>query len=321
MRVRSVLLICFLLIIGVSLVAWNLSGRTPARLAIHPWIGYQSLTLCEQEGLLDARQVRLVSTASASESSRMLREGLVDGAAMTLDDVLSLRNDGVPLTVVLFFDASAGADLLLARPDISTLAQLKGRTIGMEDSTLGRLILAEALAQAGLTAQDVRLCYEIVFHHDELWRQGNVDALITYLPVSDDISRESHCLFDSHQIPNMVLDVLAVRSDRLDSLRPALEHLLEQHFYMLNRLLADNPDTLHRLAPLLGLSVEQVQSVLTKLTFPGLEWNQNHLNTENPETKANLNRLIRVMQHSALLGQRVDTAQLLDDSFLPRTFR
>ncbi|MDO9067107.1 MAG: ABC transporter substrate-binding protein [Deltaproteobacteria bacterium] len=77
------------------------------------------------EGWLDTQQVRLVEMSSGQDSLKALAEGKVDGAAMTLDEVLQARASGLPLSVVMIFDISAGADMLVAYPGIKTLADLR----------------------------------------------------------------------------------------------------------------------------------------------------------------------------------------------------
>ncbi|WP_171906327.1 ABC transporter substrate-binding protein [Desulfuromonas thiophila] len=294
----------------------DLSSR-PLRVAVHPWLGYQSLILCQQEHRLDAAQVELVPSVSLSASSRLLCEGKVDAATVTLDEVLFLRQKGVPLTVVLVLDASAGADLLLAKPPVATLQALKGATIGMEDSALSRLILGEVLRRAGLTAQDVTLTTAIVSDHGRLWQEPEVDALITYLPLAEGIGPEAVCLFDSHQIPNLILDVLAVRGDRLDLFRPALKHLLSGHFSVVKKLIADEPDTINRLATILNQPFEVIDLILRQITFPTREWNRQFLSRSTPETNPQLAKLIRGLQQAGALAEGVDCSSLFDASFLP----
>lgn len=300
----------------VFFLASCFSADAPLRIAIHPWVGYQSLTLAKQEEQLDTKLVQLQSSPSLSESSRMVAEGSVDGAALTLEEVLVLREQGVPLTVVLIFDVSAGADLVLSRTEIERLEELAGKRIGLEDSVLSKLILSEVLKRAGLEEEQVALHYGIVSEHARLWQENNLDALITYLPLPKEIITTSNRLFDSNDIPNTILDVLAIRSDRLESFRPALEHLLKKHFAMAEKMRANAPDTLHRLAPVLGMSVEETASVLRELILPGLEYNQRLLQ-ESGQLATTTTKVGDIMLTAGLLASSPDLENLVNDSFLP----
>ena len=121
------------------------------------------------KGWLDTQQVRLVEMSSGQDSLKALAEGKVDGAAMTLDEVLQARTSCLPLSVVMIFDISAGADMLVAYPGIKTLADLKGRCIGFEQGSVGELMLVESLRAAGLTKENVTLVMLPITQQREAW--------------------------------------------------------------------------------------------------------------------------------------------------------
>nr|WP_320116716.1 ABC transporter substrate-binding protein [uncultured Desulfuromonas sp.] len=267
--------------------------------------------------MLNQDLISLEHTTSLSESAALLRQNQVDGAALTFDEVFQLRQEGIPLTVILIFDISSGADLLLTRPNIHTLNELKNKTIGMEPSVLSQILLSAVLEKAGLSASDIEVRYGIVAHHAQLWQQPNIDALITYLPLPEEIAENANCLFDSRQIPDTVRDVLAVRTDRLEQFRPNLEHLLECHFGVLNKMTREDPDTLHRIAGQLGFSVKQTEEVLRKVRFPCLECNYTYLTPSAEQTQHGLNKLITIMQQANILPEHVTMDHLVDKSFLP----
>ena len=81
----------------------------PLKLSTHPWPGHGFLWLAQQQGVLAAGGVRLVELGSASASLHALSAGVVDAATLTLDEVLRARAGGIPLSIVLVLDSSAGA--------------------------------------------------------------------------------------------------------------------------------------------------------------------------------------------------------------------
>ncbi len=243
-------------------------SRAPLRIAVHPWIGYQTLILAQDESLIDSSDIHLIRSSSLSESSELLRAGKVDGAALTLDEVLALASQGVDLSVVLIFDASAGADLVVAKPEISSCADLRGRTIGMEDNILSRLLLDQVLKKGNLTRRDVNLKYDIVQNHPAFFRRDRLDALITYVPQPKAFMDSLNILFSSEEIPWTIIDVLAIRSDRLSKYRSQIRTIVRAHFRMVYNLRTGNPDTIYRLAPLIGLEPADTRLILSKLVFP-----------------------------------------------------
>ena len=121
-------------------------SQSPLTIAAHLRPGYELLFLARREGWLPAG-ITLLETAAATDSMKALENGTAHAAALTLDEVLQARSKGIPLTAVLVFDISAGADLVMARPDIRSLANLANRRIGVEDTALGAYVLHLVLHQ------------------------------------------------------------------------------------------------------------------------------------------------------------------------------
>ncbi len=130
-------------------------GEPLLRLGAQPWPGYELLYLAREKGWLDGDAIRLVEMPSASDSIQALFAGALEGAALTLDEVLSVSAAGLSLKVVAVLDVSLGADVLLAQPRFRTLAELKGRRVGVENSATGALMLEGALAAAQLSLREI----------------------------------------------------------------------------------------------------------------------------------------------------------------------
>ena len=139
-----------LCLIGLAVVLAACSPQSqPLRIAPHPWVGYETLCLAQDRGVLP-QSVTLRHGQRAADTLAALRAGTVDAGMLTLDEMLTARAAGTPLMAVLIFDSSSGADVLLARPQLRQLGDLAGKRIGYEPTTVGVLVLGEVLAQAGL---------------------------------------------------------------------------------------------------------------------------------------------------------------------------
>jgi NitT/TauT family transport system substrate-binding protein len=277
--------------------------------------------LASREGWLDARQVRLHETNAATESLQALADGKVDAAALTLDETFKARQDGQMLTVVMIFDISAGADMLLARPGIATLAELKGQRVGFEQSSVGELLLAEILRAGSLSRDDLKLVPLSVDKHLAAWRQNELDAVVTYEPVASDLLEQgAHRLFDSRQIPNTIVDVLAIRNDRLELNAAAIRHLLQSHFKALDHLRRNPQDAAYRMASHLKLPALDVLPAFKGLVLPDAANNYRLLAGAKPELLATARKLSAVMVRSGLLKQDDSLDALIRADFLPTDF-
>ena len=264
--------------------------------------------------------IELVESATLQESVDLTHAGQVDGAMLTLDSVLQLRDQGLPLQVVLVFDISRGADTLLARNGIDSLAELRGRRIGLEDTALGSLMLALILERAGLGEHEVivrKVPYE---RHEAVWLQQNLDALITYEPVSGRlVGRSAHVLLSTRDLPETIFDVLAVNTPAIEQHRTALGEGVEAYFKAL-RYLRKNPwDAAYRCATRLQTSAEAMLESLHGLEQPDQVGNQRYLSgTENALVRTAL-RLSPIMQQAKLIHDPVHPRHLVTSELLPTT--
>ena len=294
----------------------------PIAIGAHVWPGYEPLFLARSEGWLETDKVQLAETTSATGSLRALTEGTIDGAALTLDETLKARGNGLPLSVVMVFNISVGADMLVARPDIKTLAELKGRRIGVEQSAVGELLLTKALQMAGLSKTEVEQVPITVDKHLAAWHGKQVDAVISYEPIASQLlAQDGVKLFDSRQIPNIIVDVLAMRNEVLDSQHAdAIRHLIAAHFRALDHFNRNPQDAAYRMASHLGLPAAKVLAAYKGLALPDMANNYRLLANPLPELLDSARLLSDTMVKSELLKQNDTLDGLICADFLPRDF-
>src|SRR4051794_31338758 len=120
------------------------------------WTGFAPLTLAEQAGLFKANGVE-VGTKFIPQRGRNL--ALASGAlncVVTTVDTMILWASTIPLVQVLVLDRSRGGDGIGARPNIGSLADLKGKTVAVDGpGTTPYFLLAYMLRENGLSVRDV----------------------------------------------------------------------------------------------------------------------------------------------------------------------
>ncbi len=293
------------------------SSAAPLRVGIHPWIGYESLSLAQDFKWLPSG-VELVATQDMADSSRALQSGNLDAACTTLDEVLRLRGLGLPLTVALVFDVSAGADMLLVRPNIHTLANLEGKRIGVEPGALGALVLGSVLRSAGLARSAVTVVDLPTEAQLVAWRKQEVDAVVTYESTATMLQREgAQRLFDSRQMPDTIVDVLAVRPERLKGRGDTVKALVASHFRGLAHLQGSRQDALYRIGARQGMTPQEVQLALAGVIFPTLEANWQYLAVHG-RLQIAATALSTLMLQAGLLQQHDAMDGITNARWLPR---
>lgn len=189
--------------------------RAPLRVGLNTWPPYELLVLASELGFFaDAGlDVQLVEFGSLGDARRAYEVGQVDGLCTTLVELLVAREvSGRDLRVSDVLDWSDGADRLVGRAELTSVADLRGRKVAVEIASLGVYVLARALEREGLGLRDVTLVPRDQRGMREALLQGEVDAIVTYPPESLPVQSDPRfrALFDTHQIPREVVDVLAL---------------------------------------------------------------------------------------------------------------
>lgn len=307
----------FLRALGMVLALWLLTScdRQPLVVGIHPWIGYEPLYLAQEFGWLP-ETVQLRGGESASDSLRGLQTGELDAAALTLDEAFRLRAQGIKLIVIAVLNVSAGADVLMVRPEITSLGELIGQRIAVERSSVSELMLLKTLERAGLRRADVTLVDLPVDDQARAWQDGAIDAAVTYEPTASLLEHLGAVrLFDSRQLPDLIFDVLVVRQDRIAGREASLHGLVAAHFRGLKHLQSNRYDALYRIAARQQIGFEDVQRALSGVTLPNEQGNRLYLQKDSRFTRA-AEELMKLLTHYTLLPSEIKNGWF-DARFLP----
>lgn len=316
MRRRDFLVSLPLFLAGPGLLS-ACRTREPLKIGIHPWPGYEQLQLAAHFGWLP-EQVMLNQGHNAGDSLAGLLSGALDGACLTLDEVLVALEAGVALTVILVFNESVGADAVVAVPGINSLADLKGKRIAVEETAVGGLVLAQLLDSSGLQREDLTIVPIPPDQQLEAWREGVIDAAVTYEPTTSVLEqRGARRLFDSRQFPGLIFDVLAVRTDRLRNYKKTLQELVAGHFLALDHLRRNREDAMRRVGYWRKLSYESVEKSYAGLNLPTIVANRQMLGTGGSLLKS-AHTLAEVMLAVDLLNRPPDLEGLTTGAYLPR---
>ena len=144
--------------------------------------------------------------------------GKVDAVAMTNGDSLVTGSSGAPSVGILLNDYSNGNDMVVAKPGIKSVAELKGKKVGVEVGFVSHLLLMNALKSAGLTQKDIEIVNVPTDQTPQTLKSGKVDAIVAWQPNSGQALKEvpgSTAIFTSANVPGIIYDVLAVNPKSL----------------------------------------------------------------------------------------------------------
>ena len=289
----------------------------PLRIGTNTWIGYEPLYLARSLDLYQDKQIKLVELTSASDVIHALRNGMLDGAALTLDETLSLIDDGFDLKVILVFDFSNGADTLLSQSDITTLSQLKGKRVAVESSAVGALLLVSALNSVNMDVSDIEIVSCTADEHVACYQ--NNDAVVTFEPAKSQLlAQGANQLYDSRKIPDKIVDVLIVSNETTISHPNSLRQLLSGYFKALQYVKEHPQKAATMMSQRLNLTSNQVLSSFEGIHIPLRDENHQLLSGELSPLNQTASELSEFMFNLKLLKNSPKLQKFSDPSFLPK---
>ncbi|MBM4263625.1 MAG: hypothetical protein FJ145_19635 [Deltaproteobacteria bacterium] len=298
-----------LALVAVCLSLW-LGCSPPLDPVLHvctnQWTGYEPLYLARSLRYFNDNDIQLMEYLSASDCMRAFGNGTVEAAALTLDEALQLVEDGVALKIAQVLDFSNGADVVLTRPEIASLAALKGRRVAVENSATGAYVLQRALQKGGLRHDEVHIVAAVVSEHERVYQAGAVDAVVTFDPVRTRLKAAGlRELFSSREIPGEIVDILIVQRDFAERFPNDVQQLQSAWYRALDYLRTQPKDAAERIAPRSGLTAEQFHRTLSDIHFPTPEENRKLLGGRPAELLAPARRIMETMLEKQLLRRPV----------------
>jgi NitT/TauT family transport system substrate-binding protein len=296
----------------VALAGCAREPESPLRIGTNVWIGGEPLYLARDLGKFDPAMVQLVEYPSASEVHRAYRNQAIDGMVISLDELFSLAADGLDPRIIVVIDVSHGADVVVGRGAMKTIADLKGKSVAVESGALGAFVLSRALALNGMQASDVSVIHLESNEQPSAFEKGQVDGAVTFDPYTMQFLKQgAKILFDSTQIPGEIVDLIAVRASVIQKRPKAVHALLTGWFAAIDYMARDPKDAAHRMGVRQQTSGEQFLEAQKGLHVPSRDENLKMLAGANPALAVTGRRLKTLMLEAKLLKSDLQIEKLL----------
>jgi NitT/TauT family transport system substrate-binding protein len=183
--------------------------------------------------------------------------GKVDAVAVTNGDALVTGSSGAPSKCILINDYSNGNDMIVAKPGIKSVADLKGKKIGVEVGLVDHLLLLKALESAKLTEKDVKIKNVSTDQTPQALKSGTVDAIAAWQPNSGQALKElpgSTAVFTSANAPGLIFDHLCVNPKSLAERRADWDKVVKVWFQIADFI--KDPKNVDEAAKIMGARVK-----------------------------------------------------------------
>jgi NitT/TauT family transport system substrate-binding protein len=267
---------------GGEPVAAAAADGPPLTIAYSDWPGWVAWDIGLKKGWFDAAGVKVdFKWFEYVPSMEAFSAGKVDAVAMTNGDQLVTGASGAPSVALLLNDYSNGNDMIVAKPGIQSLQQLKGKKIGVEVGFVSHLLLLNALKQSKMSDKDIEIVNVPTDQTPQALKSGSVDAIVAWQPNSGQALREvagSKAIFTSANLPGIIYDVLAVNPKSLAERQPDWEKVAGVWFRIVDYIQDEKnrSDVLSIMSARVGLSPEQYAGLMKGPFFLDAEGNARH---------------------------------------------
>ena len=156
--VRARFAIAVLMLILLGLTAMPARAAAPLKIAYSDWPGWVAWEVAIQKGFFKDAGVDVQFVwLEYGPSIDAFTAGKVDAVTIVSGDALVSGAGGKPSTAIVLTDFSEGNDMIVGKPGINSIKDLKGQKVGVEQNLVEHLLLLKALEANGMTDADITL--------------------------------------------------------------------------------------------------------------------------------------------------------------------
>jgi NitT/TauT family transport system substrate-binding protein len=240
------------------------------KLNIVTWPGYGPIYLAKEKGFFKEEGVEVDCQIQENTQARhaALVSGEIDLIGITLESVILANAQGIPMQVVGISDISDGGDGIIAKNNIASIKDLKGKRIALPEGQPSHLFLLYYLDKSGLSAGDIKP----VFTDDagkagEIFAAGQVDAAVTWEPWLSKATEggKGHVLVNSKGVKDILIGIFGANRNRVDANSDKLQRFFRGWYRGLEYEFAHKEEAIPIMAKGFQMPPQEFGDILTGL--------------------------------------------------------
>ncbi|AEF55548.1 ABC transporter substrate-binding protein [Marinomonas posidonica] len=213
------------------------------------WVGYGTLYLAKDLGYFEEKGLNLELTTIEESSMYMAAaaSGRLDGSASTIDEILKYRPKFCFKSVAVL-DDSFGGDGILVEDGINSIADLKGKTVAVNEGSVSQFWLSDLLKSEGMSMSDITVQNMTADDAASAFIAGRVPVAVTWEPNLSYVRSHNvgKVLVDSSATPGVIVDVVALNCDVIEN-QPEDVKALVDGLYRAVEFTKTNPDEANKI--------------------------------------------------------------------------
>lgn len=282
----------------------------------YAWYGIEGTGIFEKNGVY----VNIQFFPVYSDSLTAFYSGQVDGICIAASDTVAPLNEGVDFKVVLVNDNSYGADGLVVKEGISSIQDLKGKTVATEVGTLEHMFFLKILEQNQMKIDDVNFVNMTINDAGPAFIAGSIDGAVLWEPtLSTAVEAGGKLLYSTKEEPGLIPDTLAVRQDVLDTSSEEVQKIVDSWFDGVEKLKEKDKDFIDAICKGAELEQDDYMVMLDGVTIFDKAMNEKTFQEGDTYTYLNYTLLKSaefLLNTDMIKKMPEDVSSILDDTYI-----
>ncbi|HSH73562.1 MAG TPA: ABC transporter substrate-binding protein [Methylophilaceae bacterium] len=206
---------------GTLLFSGLSQAAAPLKIGYSDWPGWVAWQVAIEKGWFKEAGVDVkFDWFDYSASMDAFAAGKIDAVTVTNGDALVTGSGGAKNVMIIVTDYSNGNDMIVGKPGIKSLKDLKGKKVGLEVGLVEHLLLLNGLEKAGLKEADLTIVNTKTNETAQALASGDLAAIGAWQPNSGEAMMRvpgAKPIYTSADEPGLIYDVLTVSPSSLSS--------------------------------------------------------------------------------------------------------
>lgn len=288
------------------------------------WVGFAPFYLAKAKGF-DKRygtDLKIKKVGSSDARRQMLSSGQIDFLTPTVDGAVFNINAGMDVKIIMAYDTSYGGDGIVARNNIKTFNDLKGKTIAATKGFTNYFFLKYLMNKNGLKDKDIKI---VDIQDDAIgptFLADKIDAGAMMEPwISKVISQgKGHLLVSSKDTPNVITDIVLARSDSIKNKGEGLAGVIKAWFDAVDYW-DKNPDESNGImAKDYGMTKDEFAKAIESVRWLNKKDNFDYFGSgnKNGQVFEVAQSIINVAEEEKIISKKMSAADIVDLSILDK---
>ena len=203
-----------LVIPAAAAMSISAHAAQPLKIGYSDWPGWVAWQVAIDKGWFKEAGVPVTfEWFDYSASMDAFSAGKIDAVTMTNGDALVTGAAGGKSVMIMLTDYSNGNDMIIGRPGVRSIKDLKGKKVAVEMGFVEHLLLLNGLKKAGMTESDITLVNAKTNEMPQMLASGDVAAVGAWQPIAGQTMKSvpgAKPIYTSADEPGLIYDVLAV---------------------------------------------------------------------------------------------------------------